>query len=118
MPEKKAWTAAREEGDALIISFPGEGHLDEADATDIHNEIMSEIDARDAKKVVIDFGNVNFISSAFLGTLVAVNRTMQARDGALVIASIRPEIYQLLQVTNLHRFFAFSDDIQSALESL
>ena len=66
MPEKKAWTAAREEGDALV----------------------------------------------------AVNRTMQARDGALVIASIRPEIYQLLQVTNLHRFFAFSDDIQSALESL
>lgn len=117
MSERKIWTEAREEGDVLVISFPGEGHLDEADASDVHSEIISAIESREARKVVVDFANVSYISSAFLGTLVAVNRAVQAKDGALRLAGVRAEIYQLLLATNLHRFFAFSDDIQKALES-
>ncbi len=117
MSERKVWTEAREADDVLIISFPGEGHLDEADASDVHNQIISAIESRGAKKVVIDFANVSYISSAVLGTLVAVNRALGAKEGTLRLAGMRPEIYQLLQATNLHRFFTFSDDVQRALAS-
>jgi len=117
MTQKKVWTEAREADDVLIIGFPGEGHLDEADAGDVHTEMISAIESRDAKKVVIDFANVSYISSAFLGTLVALNRAVRAKEGALRLAGMRPEIYQLLQATNLHRFFTFSDNVHKALAS-
>jgi anti-sigma B factor antagonist len=55
--------------------------------------------------LVLQLGEVDFIDSSGLGTLVRLRANAHAAGGDIKLCAVPPAIAKLLQVTNLHRVF-------------
>ena len=55
------------------------------------------------------------MSSQALGVLLQLKKAMDPLKGQIVIAGIRPELYKVFKITNLHKLFIFHDDLDKAL---
>jgi hypothetical protein len=58
----------------------------------------------------LNFRNVEYVSSAALGLFITLHRTMVAGGGQLVLCFLRPEIYEVFQLTKLDRLLTIEDD--------
>jgi anti-sigma B factor antagonist len=68
-------------------------------------------------RLVLDLGNVNYIDSAGLGTLVASFTSAQSQGGTLKLARLSPRIQQLLRSTRLLTVFEVFDSAEEAVRS-
>lgn len=83
------------------------GKIDARTMGDFEQGIRDLLDAGHFK-IVLDFAEVPFISSAGLGILMSVIEEMREAEGDLVLANVVPEVYRifdLLEFTTLFRFF-------------
>jgi anti-anti-sigma factor len=49
----------------------------------------------------LDLGGVTYLSSAGLGTLLALHRRVRAAGGRLALENVEPAVYEVFQVTRL-----------------
>ena len=104
---------------ATVIAFTDEKILEEKDVQALQESIMSVIEsASGGIKLILDFSNVQFLSSAVLGLLIRISKTVYERDGQLKLCSINPKIYKIFKITRLTKIFDIYKDIGSATESL
>jgi anti-sigma B factor antagonist len=68
-------------------------------------------------RLVLNLGDVNYIDSGGLGTLVGLYTTAQSTGGALKLARLTPRVGDLLQVTKLVTIFEVFDSEEQAIES-
>ena len=68
-------------------------------------------------KVVLNLGEVSYIDSGGLGTLVSLYTTARNAGGALKLARLTDRVDDLLQVTKLVSIFEVFDSEQSAVQS-
>lgn len=68
-------------------------------------------------RIVLNLGNVSYIDSGGLGTLVALRTTAQNAGGTIKLASLTKRVGDLLQVTKLLTVFEVYDSEAEALES-
>ncbi len=52
--------------------------------------------------LALDFGNVTFLGSMGLATLVRLNRDLAAQGRRLAIVNLRPHVYEIFTLTGLH----------------
>jgi anti-sigma B factor antagonist len=103
---------------ATIIAFTNEKILEEKDITALQESIMSVIVQSDRVNMILDFGNVKFLSSAVLGLLIRVSKKIYEREGQLRLCNLNPKIYEIFKITRLTKTFDIYPDIESATESL
>ena len=60
--------------------------------------------------VVIDLGDVSFIDSSGLRSLLGAAQRARARDGRVVLRNVRPEITRLLEITATTGQFVGGDE--------
>lgn len=68
-------------------------------------------------KIVLDMGNVTYIDSAGLGTLVATYHSARQQGAALKLVNLGQKFREVLQVTKLLTVFEVHDNEASALAS-
>jgi anti-sigma B factor antagonist len=104
---------------ATIITFTDEKILEEKDVQALQDSIMSVIEsASDGIKLILDFSNVQFLSSAVLGLLIRISKKVYENDGQLKLCSINPKIFKIFKITRLTKIFDIYEDIGSATERL
>jgi anti-sigma B factor antagonist len=103
---------------ATIATFTDERILEEKDLQALQEAIMSVIEQAERINLILDFRNVQFLSSAVLGLLIRVSKKVYERDGQLKLCSIDPKIYKIFKITRLTKIFDIYQDIESAVESL
>ena len=69
------------------------------------------------KRIVLNLGDVTYIDSGGLGTLVALYTTARSAGGTIKLASLTKRVGDLLQVTKLLTVFDVYDDEKQALDS-
>ena len=69
------------------------------------------------KRIVLNLGEVNYIDSGGLGTLVALHATAHNAGGTIKLANLTKRVGDLLQVTKLLTVFDVHDSEYGALES-
>jgi anti-anti-sigma factor len=95
---------AQDSGSTLALRFAGrqvrlgEQHLRLAD--EYLFESGPEVGGRD---VSLDLGNVECVASTALAGLVRLHSKLAAAEGHLRLDGVRPSLYELLEVTQLHR---------------
>ena len=92
-------------GQAQVLAIAGK--IDARTMGDFEAGIRALLDAGH-HKLVLDFGEVSFISSAGLGILMSVIDEIRETGGDMVLARVVPEVYRifdLLEFTTLFRFF-------------
>ena len=100
------------------MSFTDEKILEEKDINALQESIMSVIEQAERINLILDFGNVRFLSSAVLGLLIRISKRIYERDGQLRLCNINPKIYEIFKITRLTKTFDIYDDIETASEDL
>jgi anti-sigma B factor antagonist len=57
----------------------------------------------DTQSVEIDLSDTKFVDSSGLGALIAIQKTLGARNGAVLIVNPTSTVVQILELTRLHR---------------
>jgi anti-sigma B factor antagonist len=105
-----------EVGDVTIAKFIDKKILDENNIQIIGNQLFALIDEDARSKIILDFSNVEYLSSAALGKLITMEKKVKAAKGKLRLCCIRPEIYEVFAITKLNRLFKICEDQERALE--
>jgi anti-anti-sigma factor len=62
------------------------------------------------RKVILNMENVNFLDSSGLSWLVACHKRFQQQGGRMILCSISPRIFQVLNFCRMDRLFAVTED--------
>ena len=119
MAEIKPRISVEYAGNAIIVNFTDEKILEEQDIKALQESIMSVIEsASGGINLILDFGNVRFLSSAVLGLLIRISKRIYEHDGQLRLCNINPKIYEIFKITRLTKTFDIHKNIESATEDL
>jgi anti-sigma B factor antagonist len=91
--------------DLRIVEFTQNKILDEGNIAEIGNAIKGLIEERPNPKLLLDFSNVDHLSSAALGMLINANSLIRQKNGQLRLASIKPQIFEVFVITKLNKHF-------------
>ena len=92
--------------------------LDESSIRQIGDELLQVIDRKGLPKIVLNFDNVNALSSSALGMLITLNTKVGEKNGRLALACIKGPIRDVFRITKLDKAFSMHDTVGSAVSSL
>ncbi|NQW48347.1 MAG: STAS domain-containing protein [Planctomycetes bacterium] len=102
-------------GDIHIVLFKDKKILDDSVLDEIKVEINKLMGNASGLDMLLDFSNIEFMSSAMLGLLGQLHRKVGTGKGRLKMCGIRPEIFQVFKLTNLDKLFKIHPDAPAAL---
>src|SRR5580658_8506816 len=102
-----------EVGEVTVVNFIDKKILDEQNIQIIGEQLFELVDNQGKKKILLNFSNVEFLSSAALGKLITLNKKVQASGGKLGMCKITKEILEVFQITRLDRLFKIFPDEQA-----
>ena len=103
---------------ATIVTFVDEKILEEMDIQALQASVMSVVEEAERINLVLDFCNVQFLSSAVLGLLMRISKKVYEKEGQLKLCNISSRIYEIFKITRLNKIFDICEDVDSAIESL
>jgi anti-sigma B factor antagonist len=104
-----------EVGDVTVVHFRDQKIIEDLGIQELGQELFHLVEAENRKKLVLNFGAVDFLSSAALGKLITLEKKVKAKAGVLKLCGIRPEIYEVFAITRLNRLFDIRKDEADAL---
>jgi anti-sigma B factor antagonist len=104
-----------EVGEVTVVRFVDRKILDESNIQELGQELFQLVEEEHRNRLVLNFFNVEFLSSAALGKLITLDKKVKAHGGRLKLSNIRPEIYEVFAITKLNKLFDIKDDVADAL---
>ncbi len=97
-----------EVGDIAVVSFVDRRLLDEQNIQMVGDDLFRLVDELGRRKVLLNFGNVEFMNGAVLGKLITLHRKLQAVRGKLVICAVPKDLRDLFRITKLDRYLTLA----------
>ena len=101
-------------GEVSVVQFKDRKILDESNIQEMGRELFGLVD-QNRIRVLLNFMNVEFLSSAALGKLITLDKKIKTAKGQLKLSNIRPEIYEVFAITRLNKLFDIHEDESDAL---
>lgn len=102
-------------GDVAVVRFVDFKILDEANIQEMGQEMFHLVEQDGHKKILLNFSNVQFLSSAALGKLITLDKKVKKSGGQLKLSNILSDIYEVFAITKLNRLFDIHEDESDAL---
>jgi len=90
--------------------------LEEEQIQSLEKTFMPLIEQAGKIRLLIDFGNVQFLTSSVLGLLIRINRKVYQSEGKLRLCSINPKILEIFKITRLDKVFEIFPNRQEAMD--
>jgi anti-sigma B factor antagonist len=104
-------------GDVTVVKFLDKKILDETGIQELGAELFALVEHDNRKSIVLNFSNVEFLSSAALGKLITLDRKAKTAKGRLKMSNIRPEILEVFQITKLNKVFDIRGEEAEAISA-
>ena len=91
--------------DITFVTFEDEKILEEAQIRELQKELEPVVDKNNENKLVVNFANVRFMTSAMLGLLVRIHKRVNERGGKLELRNLDKNLYKLFEITQLTKIF-------------
>ncbi len=101
--------------DILVVSFVDRKILDEQNIQLIGEQLFSLVDEQGFEKLLLDFRNVEYKSSAAIGKLITLQKKLDRKHGRLIFYNLDPQIYEVYEITKFNRFFVIVNSLKDAL---
>ncbi len=102
-------------GNVTAISLGG-SLLGEPDATNLRQAVYGLLD-EGKREFVVDLGDLKYINSMGLGTLIASLTSIRNRGGDMCLARVRDKVEGILMITKLVKVFRVYETVERAVES-
>jgi len=99
-------------GDKVVLHVAG--RMDAENATQFERECESSI-AEGFKSIVVDLGELTYVSSLGLRSVVAVAKKLRDKGGDLKLCRLTGLVRQVFDITRLSQVFPPHDSVESAL---
>ena len=103
--------------DVAVIKFSDEKVVDPARIEKLGNELLALANEEERQKLLINFENVRFLSSAAINKLIVVEKRVRARGAKLRLSNLRQEVQDLFSFTNLDGLFSIVEEEKEAISS-
>ena len=100
-----------------ILAIECSGRIVFGEETSLLRDEVKKAIADNIKRIVLNLGEVNYIDSGGLGTLVALHTTAHNAGASVKLANLTKRVGDLLQVTKLLTVFDVYNSEYEALES-
>jgi len=87
----------------VVVEIVTPSLLDTVELEALGADLYRLVDVQDKRRLVLDFGQVQYISSMAIGILVQLHRKTAALKGLLVLCNLSPRLMELLKIMKLDR---------------
>ncbi|MCH7799393.1 MAG: STAS domain-containing protein [Planctomycetes bacterium] len=108
----------RKVGSAVVLEFARTDLTDGALIQNLGDEIYQVIKPISNPSVIVDLGQVERLSSATLGMLVALRKVIDNMDGQMRVANVAADLRAIFKMTRLDVTLHLHESIDAAVESL
>jgi anti-sigma B factor antagonist len=102
-------------GNVLVVTLL-DRRLDASVSAQFKEDIQAMI-AQGTHRILLDFGQVDFIDSSFLGALVSLLKTLHGK-GELAVCSLNNNIHSMFKLTRMDKIFTIGADQSNALQQM
>ena len=107
-------SAARKEGDAVIVSVRGE--IDLQNSPDLRTELLDLLMKQKPQRFVLNLSQVPYMDSSAIAVLVELLQKARKTGGRIFLADLQPRVKGLLEIARLGSIFGIVDDEAEALK--
>lgn len=104
--------------DVTVVDFQEARLLEAQQIEAIAKELYRLVDEMDVKKLILDFGKVQFLASAAIGVLMNLHKKSTAIKGTVIVCSLRKELMKVFEIMKLTKVLKFAANEDEALVQL
>ena len=93
-------TQVEEKGDVVVVRV--EGRLDAASSPQLEKKINAIIDSGHFK-LLLDFANVEYLSSAGMRLMLSVSKRLKSLEGKVVACALNDEVLDVIKMAGFHQ---------------
>ena len=108
-------TSTRQIGGVTIVDISGRIVLGEESAA--LRQLVCDLLGKGHKNILFNLGDVNYIDSSGLGSLVGSFTSVRKQGGELKLLNLTNKVQDLMQITRLYTVFDILDDEAVAVKS-
>lgn len=105
-------------GDVAIVTFKARKILQKQDVDQFGVQLPSLVKDEGHRRILVNFGKVEYLSSAALGTLVVLYKTVEDCKGKLAFSNLAPAMAEAFEITGFDQIFKIFESEQDALAYL
>jgi len=103
---------SRFENQVAVITIAG--RLDGVTAPECEKK-MREVVSNGARLIIIDFGNLEYISSAGLRSILLTAKLINEKEGKLSLANVEGNVRSVFDMSGFSNIFKIADSVELAL---
>lgn len=101
-----------------VVDFVGSQLMYATDLVEeVGEELRSLVKDRDRSKILLNFRNVQYVSSTMLGQLAHLDREVKKAKGQLKLCGLGPVLRDTFRIGHFEPLFSIYDDEESARKS-
>jgi anti-sigma B factor antagonist len=104
-------------GGVTVVTFRDRRILTEGALQALGQQLLGLAAGPGRRQLVLNFENVERLSSAVLGQVVALDRAVRREGGRLALCGVRPDLSHLLTITRLDKYLDLYRSEGEALQS-
>jgi anti-sigma B factor antagonist len=104
-----------EETSDRIKVYRLEGRLDANSAEGLEEKLFQAI-SEGTNRIIIDFENLDYLSSGGLRVIFKANKVLTRKDGQLILCSMQKFVRDIFKVTGIDSFVPIVDTLDDALK--
>lgn len=102
----------RKEKNATVVSI--KGRMDSISSPEFEKE-LSELMAEGQINLIIDFGELDYISSAGLRSILAAAKKLENKEGKLLLSALKDMVKEVFEITGFTAIIPVYESVESAL---
>ena len=106
----------RTEGDVLVAYFQDVRIIEESRIESLGQELLDLVRDKSKVRIVLNFQNVSFMSSAMIGKLISFGKKCKENGVALRISNITENVAEVFKLMRLEKVFVIDPDEETAID--
>lgn len=99
-----------------VVAFVERKILEAVHILELGEELSRLVEKDGCRDLLLDFSNVEFLSSAALNKLIILDKKVKIKSGQLKLCCMMPEIREVFVITRLNQLFDIVDTREMALD--
>jgi anti-sigma B factor antagonist len=117
LPSYYRWLEIDQLGDVTVVRFTTRTILGNDAIQAIGDQLLGLVEQAGCRQFVLNLENVESVSTAMVGKLVALHRRLDAAQGRLVLCRLGPFLVEIFKVLNLGELTRVYGEEQEAVQS-
>lgn len=114
-PARRRRIITENRGYIVVVEFVDRKILKAENIQMIGEDLARLVDEFGKRCILLNFGNVEFLSCAGIGKFITLRRKIAAVQGQLVLCGVCLEVMELFAISKLDKLFAFATNEEDAL---